>query len=78
MQKLDEIFNDSKYAKLFEMNKAEQYGDWSIYEQDGKTIASRLDDDGAQVYHTTLVGALARQALKSKIDGIAWTQTVIT
>jgi hypothetical protein len=62
------LLGDPDNQALFAMDNVEEYKGYDIYDQDGKTLATKLINGGVQCFSLNSVGNLTRQALRSHID----------
>lgn len=69
-QTLVALLGDPDNQALFAMNNVEEYKGYDIYDQDGKTLATKLMNGGVQCFSLDSIGNLTRQALKSHIDSL--------
>lgn len=67
---LAKLLGDPDNQALFNMNNVEEYKGYDIYDQEGKTLATKLINGGVQCFSLNSVGNLTRQALRAKIDSL--------
>lgn len=67
-QTLAALLGDPDNQALLNMDNVEEYKGYDIYDQDGKTLATKLVNGGVHCLRLDSTGNLSRQALKSHID----------
>lgn len=65
---LARLLGDPDNQALFGIDNVEEYKGYDIYDQDGKTMATKLVNGGVHAFHVVGVGNAYRVAMRAEID----------